>query len=132
MRTKPRGKFLLLCGACAFAGCLAVFVVRQGYFSALPHEYRNIREEDRMFLDNLQPKNEDDLVDGNSLAVASGNTDKVGMISAGNEPAPRAELVINTEIVKRAELVVPRGTIKRVERVRSVAVQNRRILTEKR
>ena len=54
------------------------------------------------------------------------------MISAGNEPAPRAELVINTEIVKRAELVVLRGTIKRVERVRSIAVQNRRILTEKR
>ena len=90
-------------------------MVPQGYFSALPHEYRNIREEDRMFLDNLRPKNEDDLLGGNSLDVASGNTDKVGMISAGNEPAPRAELVVNTGIVKRAELVVRGGKVKRAE-----------------
>jgi hypothetical protein len=39
------------------------------------------------------------------------------MIGSGNEPVPKAELVINSEIVKRGELVVHNGRIKRAELV---------------
>ena len=68
---------------------------------------QGIRGEDRNFLDDLvQKQNQDDHHDGNPLSASDQNIDKAATIVASPKPVPRAELVINTEIVKRGELVV--------------------------
>ena len=78
-----------------------------------------MREEDRKFLDDfVQKQNQDDVLSRNPVSAADQKIAKAGLISSGNEPAPKAELVINSETVKRAELVVRRETNKRVELVR--------------
>jgi hypothetical protein len=103
---KPGRKFLLLAAACALVGYVTVFVVQRGDFPAVLHHHadplaRDIRAEDSKFLDDLVQKQNQDT----------------GMIGSGNEPVPKAELVINSEIVKRGELVVHNGRIKRAELV---------------
>ena len=71
---------------------------------------QGIRGEDRNFLDDLvQKQNQDDHHDGNPLSASDQNIDKAATIVASPKPVPRAELVINTEIVKRGELVVHGG-----------------------
>ena len=46
------------------------------------------------------------------LLAPDQNLDRAGTIVSSSRAVPRAELVINTEIVKRGELVVHRGTSK--------------------
>jgi hypothetical protein len=75
--------------------------------------------EDRKFLDDFaEKKSQDDVLSRNPVSAADANIAKAGLIGLGNEPAPKAELVINSETVRRAELVVRHGTNKRVELVR--------------
>jgi hypothetical protein len=93
---KPGRKSLLLAAACALVGYATVFVVQRGDFPAVLHHHadplaRQIRAEDSKFLDDLVHKQ--------------------------NEPVPKAELVVNSEIVKRGELVVHNGRIKHAELV---------------
>jgi len=112
-RLKTRRKILLFAAACVLAGSLAVFVVEKGYLSAVWLHDRDIRGKDRIFLDDLAKKqNQEDVPDTNVI-VASQNIAKGAMIGSGNDPAPKAELVVNSQIVKRAELVVHSGTLKR-------------------
>src|SRR5271165_2352098 len=113
---KPWRKLLLVGAVCGFVGYVTVFVaprrdmITQRGNSSLA---QNIREEDRNFLDDLvQKQNQDDHHDGNPLSAPDQNIGKAGTIVASPKPVPRAELVINTEIVRRGELVVHSGTAK--------------------
>jgi hypothetical protein len=114
---KPGRKFLLLAAACALVGYVTVLVVQRGDFLAVLHHHadplaREIRVEDTKFLDDLVQKQ-----NGNPLSAPVQNIGNTGMIGSGNEPVPKAELVINSEIVKRGELVLHNGRIKRAELV---------------
>jgi hypothetical protein len=108
---KPCRKFLLLGAVCGFLSYVTVSVVlrrdimtQRVNSSRTFHLAQDIREEDSAFLDDLvQKQKQDDHQVG---------FDKVGTIASSSKPAPRAELVVNTEIVKRGELVVHRGTAK--------------------
>lgn len=71
---------------------------------------QDIREEDRKFLDELVRKQNQD---GNLLSTPVANTGKFETIESSGKSVPRAELVINREIVRRGELVVHSGTVKR-------------------
>jgi hypothetical protein len=78
----------------------------------------DIREQDRMFLDELMKKqNQQALLDNNSM-VAMQNAAKTGTIGSRNDPATKAELVIRSTVVKRAEFVVHSGTVKSTALVR--------------
>ena len=68
--------------------------------------FRYARAEDRKFLDDLFGK---ETKDGNPFQNIGQGLARESSLA----PAPRAELVVNSEIVKRAELVVPGGTVKR-------------------
>ena len=76
---------------------------------------RDIREEDRKFLDDflVQKQNQQDRQDGNSLSAPVQNIGNARTIDSSPKSVPRAELVINSEIVRRGELVVHSGTVKR-------------------
>jgi hypothetical protein len=71
---------------------------------------QDIREEDRKFLDDLVRKQ---YQDGNLVSAPVENIGKVETIESSGKSVPRAELVINSEIVRRGELVVHSGTVKR-------------------
>ncbi len=117
---KPWWKLLLVAAVCGFVGYVTVFVApkrdmitQRGNSSRALHLAQNIREEDRNFLDDLvQKQNQDDHQNGNPLSAPDQNIGKAGTIVSSPKPVPRAELVINTEIVRRGELVVHSGTTK--------------------
>jgi len=92
---KPWRIILLLTAACVFVG----------YGTAFLAQRRAIREVDRKFLDALVQKRKQDWV--------VQNIGPSGTIDSSNTPVPRAELVVNSAIVRRAELVVPGRTVKR-------------------
>ena len=111
---RHKGKTLLFAATCVLAGCLTVFVVERGYFSTVWNHYgdiRGIRGQDRMFLDDLMKKQNQQAVLDNNPMVAMQNIGNT--IGSGNDPAPKAELVVNSTVVKRAELVVDSGTVNR-------------------
>jgi len=113
-----RLKILLFASACVLAGCLTVFVVEGGYFSTVMNHDPDIRGQDRLFLDELMQKQNQQAVFDTDPMVAMQNIGKSGMIRSGNDPAPKAELVVNSAIVRRAELVVHSGADKRPVLVR--------------
>jgi hypothetical protein len=81
-----------------------------GYGTVLLAQKRDIRAEDRAFLEDLvQKRNHEDRQDANTLSVQ--NIDNSGTTDS-NRPVPRAELVVNSATVRRAELVVRGGTIR--------------------
>jgi len=86
------------------AACILV-----GYGAVLLAQKRDIRKEDRAFLEDLvQKRNHEDRQDGNTLSVQ--NNGNSGTIDSNRSSVPRAELVVNSAIVRRAELVVRSGT----------------------
>jgi len=117
---KPWRKFLLLTAVCGFVGYVTVFVTpirdmitQRGNSSHAFHLAQDIREQDSNFLNDLvQKQNQDDHHNGNPLSAPDQNIGKAGTIVLSPKPVPRAELVINTEIVRRGELVVHSGTAK--------------------
>jgi hypothetical protein len=117
---KPWRKFLLVAAVCGSVGYVTVFVApirdmitQSGNSSHAFHLAQDIREQDSNFLDDLvQKQNQDDHRDGNPLSASDQNIGKAGTIVSSPKPVPRAELVINTEIVRRGELVVHSGTAK--------------------
>jgi hypothetical protein len=117
---KPWRKFLLLAAVCGFVGYETVSVAlrrdmmtQRVNFSRAFQLAQDIRKQDSNFLDDLvQKQNQDDHRDGNSLSAPDQKSDKTGTIVSSSKPVPRAEMVINTEIIKRGELVVHRGTAK--------------------
>jgi hypothetical protein len=118
---KPWLRFLLVAVACVFVGYVTVFVaqrrdlISQGWISSRSPLAQDIREGDRKFLDDLvQKQNQDDHQNGNSAPVQ--DIGKPGTIDSTPKSVPRAELVINSEIVRRGELVVHSGTAKRKPR----------------
>jgi hypothetical protein len=111
-RLKTGPKIVLFAAACLLPGFFTVFVVERGYFSEAWFHDRDIRGEDRVFLDDLvQKQNQEDVRETDPIAIQ--NVGEVAMNGSRNDPAARAELVVNSQIVKRAELVVHSGTIKR-------------------
>src|SRR5260370_36503115 len=72
----------------------------KGNFSAVLHHpagplARDMRAEDRKFLDDLvQKQNQDDVLDGNRLSASVQNIGNPGMIGSANEPVPKAALVV--------------------------------------
>jgi hypothetical protein len=119
-RMKPWRRFFLLTAVCGFVGYVTVSVaLRRDMMthrvdsSGTFHLDQDIRRQDSNFLDDLvQKQNQDDHHDGSSLLAPDQNLDRAGTIVSSSRAVPRAELVINTEIVKRGELVVHRGTSK--------------------
>jgi hypothetical protein len=115
---KPWQTYLLVAAACVFVGYMAVFVAqrrdliaRGGISSRVPLA-QDIREGDRKFLDDVvQKQHQDDHQDGNS--PPGQNIGETGTIDSSPKSVPRAELVVNSEIVRRGELVVHSGTVKR-------------------
>jgi hypothetical protein len=88
-------------------------ITQRGNSSHAFHPAQDIREQDSNFLDDLaQKQNQDDHHDGNPLSASDQNSGKAGTVVSSPKPVPRAELVINTEIVRRGELVVHSGTAK--------------------
>ena len=86
------------------AACILV-----GYGTVLLAQKRDIRKEDRAFLEDLvQKRNHEDRQDGNTLSMQ--NIGNSGTIDSNRSSVPRAELVVNSAIVRRAELVVRSGT----------------------
>ena len=116
---KPWHKFLLVAAVFGFVGYATISSVaprrdritqREGSSPALSLA-QDVREEDRNFLDDLvQKQSYDDHPSGNPLSAPDRNIGKAGTIVAIPKPVQRAELVINTEIVRRGELVVRSGT----------------------
>lgn len=113
-----RGKILLFAVLCVLVASLTVFVVKSGYFPPVWNHDRDIGGQDRIFLDELMQKRNQQAVLDTDRMVAMQNIGKTSMIGSGNDLAPKAELVVNSAIVKRAELVVHSGTVKRPGLVR--------------
>ena len=103
---------------CILVASLTLFVVKSGYFSTAWNHVRDIRAQDRLFLDDLMQKHNQHAVLDSDPMVAMQTIRKTSMIGPGNDPAPKAELVVNSAIVKRAEPVVHSGTVKRPGLVR--------------
>jgi hypothetical protein len=98
---KPWRQLLLVVAACMFVG----------YGTVLLAQKRDIRQEDRAFLEDLvQKRNHEDRQDGNTFSLQ--NIGNSGTIDLAGNSVPKAELVVNSAIVRRAELVVPSGTIR--------------------
>jgi hypothetical protein len=117
-----RRKFVLLAPVCVLVSFVTVVVLQRENVSALLYHpgppARDVRDEDRKFLDNLvQKQKQDEVLAGNSLSDTVQNIGKAARIGPSDEPAPKAELVVNSGIVRRGELVVHGGTIKRAELV---------------
>ena len=106
---KPWRKSLLVAAVLGFAGYITTFVApRRDMTTQRSNSSRalaqGIRGEDRNFLDDLvQKQKQDHHYVGNP--PPDQNIEK-----ASPRPAPRAELVINTEIVRRGILVAHSGT----------------------
>jgi hypothetical protein len=112
LRLKTGPKIVLFAAACLLPGFFTVFVVERGYFSEAWFHDRDIRGEDRVFLDDLvQKQNQEGVRETDPIVIQ--NVGEAAMIGSGNDPVPRAELVVNSQIVKRAELVVHSETVKR-------------------
>ena len=108
---KPWRKSLLVAAVLGFAGYVTFFVApRRDMITQRSNSSRalaqGIRGEDRNFLDDIvQRQKQDNHYVGNPLSAPDQNIDKAGTIVPSPRPAPRAELVINTEIVRRGVLV---------------------------
>jgi hypothetical protein len=119
-RMKRWRSFLLLTAVCGFVGYVVVSValrrdmmIYRVNSSRTFHLDQDIHQKDSNFLDDLVRKqSEDEHHDGSYLSAPDQNIDRAGTIVSSSKAVPRAELVINTEIVKRAELVVHKGTPK--------------------
>jgi hypothetical protein len=115
---KPWHKFLFIASVFGFVGYVTLSVAPRGdrltqreSSSRALSLAKDVRAEDRNFLDNLvQKQSYDDHHSGNPPSAPAQNIDKAGTIVAIPKPVQRAELVINTEIVRRGELVIRRGT----------------------
>ena len=131
---KPWHKFLLVAAVFGFVGYVTLSVAprrdriiqRESSSRALSH----VREEDRNFLDDLvQKQSYDDHHSGNPLSAPDQNIGKAGTIVAIPKPVQRAELVINTDIVRRGELVVRSRTPNLS--VRSAHLSRQQTITQK-
>lgn len=115
---KPWHKFLFVAAVFGFVGYVTFSVAPRGdritqreSFSPALSLAQDVREEDHNFLDDLvQKQSSDDHHSGNPLSAPARNFGNAGTIVAIPKPVQRAELVINTEIVRRGELVIRRGT----------------------
>ena len=115
---KPWRKLLFVAAVFGFVGYVTFSVAPRGdritqreSSSRAFSLAQDVREEDRNFLDDLvQKQSYDDHCSTNAPLASAQNIDKTGTIIAIPKPVPRAELVINTEIVRRGELVMRRGT----------------------
>jgi hypothetical protein len=118
-RMKPWRKFLLLGAVCGFVGYVTVSVAlrrdtmaqKANSSGAFPLA-QDIRKQDSNFLDDLVQKQNRDDHHGNPLSAPEQNLNQAGTIASSSKPVPRAELVVNTEIVKRGELIIHKGTAK--------------------
>ena len=107
-----------MAAACVLVGCVTLFVAQRRDLIALSSISnagplaQDIREGDRKFLDDVvQKQHQDDHQDANS--PPGQNIGETGTIDSSPKSVPRAELVVNSEIVRRGELVVHSGTVKR-------------------
>lgn len=111
---KQLKNFLLLCGVCLFVGYMTAMVAgnpdriaKSGNFS------RNILAEDRKFLnDFFQEVNQGDHRGGGIYTPISEKNGSAETMESSPDSAPRAVLVVNSEIVRRGELVVHSRTVK--------------------
>jgi hypothetical protein len=115
---KPWHKFLFVAAVFGFVGYVTFSVGPRGdritqreSSSRALSLAQDVGAEDRNFLDDLvQKQSYDDHHSGNSLSAPAQNIDKAGTIVAIPKPVQRAELAINSEILRRGELVIRRGT----------------------
>jgi hypothetical protein len=117
----------VLLGACSFLAFVTLIIVhtrdvlaQRGtsagtlQFGVVPQP---IREGDHIFLDNLfEQKNQNNQRQTDSVSQPGQNVAKA---DGDLNPAPRAELIVNTSKVKRAQLIVNSRMIKRAEVIHS-------------
>ena len=105
----------LLCAACVFVLYTTIFlahrldsITQRGDFP------RETLKEDRKFLDDLFQKTSHDDRTGLGFSLASiQKIDNAGSLESSPKSVPRAELVVNSEIVRRGQLVVHGEAVKR-------------------
>jgi hypothetical protein len=89
---------------------LAVVCLFVGYGTVLVAERRAIGEVDRKFLDDIVCQQSQDA---NTLSAPRRNNGTASAIPLSPPAVLRAELVVNSAIVRRGELVVHSGIVKR-------------------
>jgi hypothetical protein len=107
----------LVAAVCLFAGYGAVLLVQT----------RAVREVDRHFLDDIVRQQGQDA---DTHSAPGRNIGTASTIGASHPLVPRAELVINSAIVRRAELVVHDQTAKRKRQRISTSPQNSQAVAE--
>ena len=78
-------------------------------FAPLPFD---VRQQDREFLDGLVNSEPKDVPAENSPFARGRSDEENETLRSSQAPVPRAELVVNTQVVRRAELVAPNGATK--------------------
>jgi hypothetical protein len=72
----------------------------------------DVRQQDREFLDGLVKSEPKDVPAENSPLARGRSDEENEILRSSQAPVPRAELVVNTQVVRRAELVTPNGAAK--------------------
>ena len=72
----------------------------------------DVRQQDREFLEGLVSNEPKDGPAKNSAAARGRSDEENEILRSSRAPVPRAELVVNTQVVRRAELVAPSGAAK--------------------
>lgn len=108
-------KLPLLCAACLFVFKMTIFLAhRPDSIAQRGDSSRDILKEDRKFLDDLfQKMNPEDSRGWESSLLPIQKIGNPGKLESSPKSVPRAELVVNDEIVRRGELIVPSGAVKR-------------------
>jgi hypothetical protein len=100
LQMRPWRIFLLLAVVCLFVA----------YGTVLVAERRAVGEGDRKFLDDIVRQQSQDA---DTLSAPGRNIGPASSVPLSLPGVPRAELVVNSAIVRRGELVVHSGIVKR-------------------
>jgi hypothetical protein len=107
--------FPLSSAGCVFVLYVTIFLVHNPKSIAQRGDFsRDILKEDRRFLDSLFEKmNYDDRRGRQSSLAPIQKIDNASKLESFSKTAPRAMLVVNTEVVRRGQLVVHSEPVKR-------------------
>jgi hypothetical protein len=115
----PWSIFLFLAVVCLFVAYGIIFLA----------ERRAIGEGDRKFLDDIVRQQSQDA---DTLSAPGRNIGTASAISLSQPTVLRAELVVNSAIVRRGELVVHSGIVKRTRPSMTTSRQNSQAAAESR
>jgi hypothetical protein len=119
LQMNPWSIFLFLAVVCLFVAYGIIFLA----------ERRAIGEGDRKFLDDIVRQQSQDA---DTLSAPGRNIGTASAISLSQPTVLRAELVVNSAIVRRGELVVHSGIVKRTRPSMTTSRQNSQAAAESR